>query len=199
MQSQLDPFHEQSLIEQARSHPQAFRDLYRHYFPRVYAYVAYRVGSVQDTEDLVSEVFLRVVEGLGQFEHRGAGSFAAWIFRIAQNHVAQHHRGQRRRSDAVSLDAVMELSSHLPLPDQIIQQKEQQARLHAAIASLSSRRQEVVMLRFFGGLRNREIAAVLGLDERTVASHLCRALEDLQRSFPDISAEEKSYESQALK
>jgi DNA-directed RNA polymerase specialized sigma24 family protein len=45
---------------------------------------------------------------------------------------------------------------------------------------LSPRRQEVVTLRFYGGLRNREIARVLGLDERTVAAHLCRAIQDLE-------------------
>jgi DNA-directed RNA polymerase specialized sigma24 family protein len=39
------------------------------------------------------------------------------------------------------------------------------------------------MLKFYGGLRNSEIAAVLGLDERSVASHLCRALDDLHRSY----------------
>lgn len=43
--------------------------------------------------------------------------------------------------------------------------------------------QEVVALRFFAGLRNHEIAAVQGIHERSVASHLCRALDDLQRTL----------------
>ena len=45
------------------------------------------------------------------------------------------------------------------------------------------RRREIVLLRFASGLRNQEIARVLNLDERTVASHLCRALEDLQQQY----------------
>ncbi|HET7078316.1 MAG TPA: sigma-70 region 4 domain-containing protein, partial [Chloroflexia bacterium] len=57
------------------------------------------------------------------------------------------------------------------------------ADLHRLIATLSPRRREVITLKFFGGLQNREIAAVLGLDERTVASHLCRALEDLYARY----------------
>jgi RNA polymerase sigma factor (sigma-70 family) len=51
------------------------------------------------------------------------------------------------------------------------------------IAKLSPRRRDIVTLRFFGGLRNQEIAAVLKLDERSVASHLSRALEDLRRQY----------------
>jgi DNA-directed RNA polymerase specialized sigma24 family protein len=38
-------------------------------------------------------------------------------------------------------------------------------------------------LRFFGGLHNNEISAILGLDERTVAAHLCRGVQDLQRRY----------------
>jgi RNA polymerase sigma factor (sigma-70 family) len=51
------------------------------------------------------------------------------------------------------------------------------------IETLSPRRQEIIRLRFFAGLRNQEIAAVLGLDERTISAHLCRALEDLQAKY----------------
>ncbi len=166
------------MLEQIDRKPDAFRALYRHYFPRVYAYVAYRVASIQDAEDLTSEIFLKVVESVRQFEYRGAGSFAAWVFRIAANTVQQFYRADQRPAD---LDMITELASSEPLPDEAFSLDERFARLRSAIQTLSPRRQEIVTLRFFGGLRNQEIAAVLDLDERTVASHLCRALEDLQR------------------
>jgi RNA polymerase sigma factor (sigma-70 family) len=60
-------------------------------------------------------------------------------------------------------------------------QSEQAFHIRQMIALLPIKRQEVVILKFFGGLRNKEIAAVLDLDERTVASHLSRALTDLKR------------------
>jgi DNA-directed RNA polymerase specialized sigma24 family protein len=56
-----------------------------------------------------------------------------------------------------------------------------------------SRRREIVALRYFGGLRNQEIAAVLGLGERTVAAHLSRALRDLHAAYQRI--EEESHAS----
>jgi Sigma-70 region 2 len=62
---------ERALLQKIHTEPEAFRQLYRHYFPRVYAYVAYRVGRRQDAEDVVADVFIKVVEGLKRFEYRG--------------------------------------------------------------------------------------------------------------------------------
>lgn len=178
---------EQHLIARARQDAQAFRALYRHYFPRVYGYVAYRVGRAVDAEDLTADIFLKVVEAFDQFEQRGEGSFAAWLFRIAHNAVSQFYR-QQPRAEVLALDEVADLHSRDPEPDEVLQGKEQFMRLRQRIASLSPRRQEIITLRFFGGLRNNEIAEALGLDERTVASHLCRAIEDLQRQYePEIN------------
>jgi RNA polymerase sigma-70 factor, ECF subfamily len=175
----LNPEDERALIDRARRQPEAFRELYRHYFPRLYAYVAARVGHVPDTEDLVSIIFMKVVTALDRFEYRGEGAFAAWLFSIAHNEVSQFYRKQH--PTALLMDDLPDEESDVP--DQVIIRREQFARLHNLIGTLSPRRQEIVMLKFFGELRNQEIAAVLGLDERTIASHLCRALEDLQRKY----------------
>ena len=170
---------ERDLIEQSKHNPEAFRELYRLYFPRVYAYVAYRVGRVQDAEDVVAETFTRVVEGLRGFEYRGEGAFAAWVFRIAYSQINQFYR---RQPPTQALDELPDAASE-HLPDMVLQQQEQRERLAALIATLAPRRQEIVSLKFFGGLRNQEIAQVLGLNERTVASHLCRALDDLREKL----------------
>lgn len=181
MPNPLTQDEENTLIIQLRSRPEAFRLLYRHYFPRVYAYVASRVTTRQDAEDLTADIFVRIVGAIGRFEPRGTGSFAAWVFRIAHNAVQQFYRVDDKQ--VALLDDLPELhSTDLP-PDEAFLQKEQSRRLQAAVARLSPRRQEIITLRFYGGLRNQEIAAVLSLDERTVASHLCRALEDLQHQF----------------
>ena len=88
----FDQTDEHTLVEQAQHSPSAFRVLYQHYVPRIYAYVAYRIGQKQDAEDVVANVFLKMVEAFDQFECRGTGSFAAWLFRIARNEVAQFYR-----------------------------------------------------------------------------------------------------------
>lgn len=183
LSSQLSPDEERAILAQLGRKPESFRVLYRHYFPRVYAYVAYRVSSRQDAEDLTSDIFLKVVASINGFEHRGGGSFAAWVFRIAHNTVQQFYRADARQDAA--LDDINDYHSTEHLPDEAFSLKERFGALQRHIRMLTPRRQEIVTLRFYGGLRNQDIAAVLNLDERTVASHLCRALEDLRRMYEE--------------
>lgn len=178
----LDAHTERQWLKAAAHNPKAFTRLYQHYLPDVYAYAAARIGTATDAEDVVSTIWLKVVAGLPHFEYRGEGSFRAWLFSIAWRCVTDHFR-QRRADLPILLEDVPDIaSSELP-PDEALSLKEQFLHLQACIRQLSPRRQEIVLLKFYGGLRNREIATILQLDERTVAAHLCRALEDLQRHY----------------
>lgn len=172
---------ERSLVERARRDPAAFGALYDRYFPRVYAYVRHRVGCRQDAEDLVAEVFTQAVAAFDRFAWRHETSFASWLFRIAHNRLANFYRAEGARATLVPLDAAAAHPDPARAPDEFVLRDEAAAALHAHLAALAPRRREIVALRFFGGLRNREIAAVLNLDERTVAAHLSRGLLDLQR------------------
>jgi RNA polymerase sigma-70 factor (ECF subfamily) len=182
MQNPLSPDEEHTLLLQIRTTPDAFQALYRHYFPRVFAYTAYRVGSKQDAEDLTAAIFVKLIQAITHFEYRGAGSFATWLFRIARNEVQQHYRAQYRRA-TTPLDDLPDIESTDLPPDEVFNRKQQFLRLHEFILTLSPRRQEIITLRYFGGLRNQEIAAVLSLDERTIASHLSRGLDDLKQLY----------------
>ena len=174
---------EKELLENALSDLSAFNELYALYFPRIYAYINYRVGGVQDAEDIVASTFLKATERLGQFEWRGDGSFAAWLFRIAHDLVVDSYRRDGKVPDSVSIDELPDIRSDSVLPDDAALRNEEFEYLRQLIGTLSPRRQEIITLRLFGGLRNKEIAGILGLDERTVASHLCRGLEDLHRKY----------------
>lgn len=185
----MTPEEEAATIRRAKADSRAFVDLYDHYFPRIHAYVNYRVNDQQDAEDIISDVFLSAMRGMPRFEPDHGNSFAAWLFRIAHNRVVDHYR--RHDRDEVSLDPKTSateavsllgapLTSHSPRPKEALTQQETFEQMRALLATLSPRRQEVITLRFFGGLRNQEIALILGLDERTIASHLSRGLQDLR-------------------
>ena len=195
MHSRLDSKQEWMLVKKAQRDPTTFQELYNYYFPRVYAYVIYRVGRVQDTEDLVADTFLKVIERLDEFQWRGEGSFAAWLFRIAHSRVSDFYRRGRGSEESVPLEELPDLEASTLLPADAVLQKEKFAYLRRLIGTLSPRRQEIITLKFFGGLRNKEIAALLGLDERTVASHLCRGVKDLHRQYVDefVQTKEGDY------
>lgn len=181
--------HERELVKQAQQKDRdAFCTLYRHYLPRIHAYVAYRVGNKPDTEDIVANVFAKVIEHLPTFEYREDGSFRAWLFTIARHKVADFQR--QPTPEHLSLDDIPEIQSKTLSPEQAVLRKEQFLYLRHLISTLSPRRQEVITLRVFGGLHNQEIAAVLDLDEHTVASYLCRALEDMRQRYVSGSERE---------
>ncbi len=181
---------ERELVRSAPHDPDAFRQLYRHYFRRVYAYISYRVGRAQDAEDLTAETFLRALEGLPRFRWRGKGSFAAWLFRIAHNLVSNFYRAGEKVPEPIPPEMLPDLPGDAMMPGDALARKELVARLRRLIGTLSPRQQEIVTLRFFGGLRNKEIAALLDLDERTVAAHLCRGVRTLKTRCEASSAQD---------
>jgi RNA polymerase sigma-70 factor, ECF subfamily len=111
---------ERELVEQARHDAQAFRQLYKLYFPRVYAYIAYRVGNAQDVEDLAAETFLNAVRGMDGFAWRHDNSFAAWLFRIARNLVGNFHRDTARAEHPLPLDTFPEVAAPSQMPEDAV-------------------------------------------------------------------------------
>jgi DNA-directed RNA polymerase specialized sigma24 family protein len=91
---------EQLLVEAAQKGPARSADLYDRHFERVYAHIARRAQSREETQDLTSEVFHQALANIRQFEWRGV-PFAAWLYRIAANALADHWRrsGQRASRD----------------------------------------------------------------------------------------------------
>jgi RNA polymerase sigma-70 factor (ECF subfamily) len=184
----MTPEQEYSYIQQAQKDPRTFVHLYDAYFPRVHAYVRYRVHNFQDAEDIIAEVFLKAIRGLRGFKWRNRHSFAAWLFRTAHNLIVDYYR--RNERVAIALDPKTRAPeglggrrSHALLPEEALTQQETFQHMRDLITTLSPRRQEVITLKFFGGLRNKEIADILDLDERTVASHLSRGLQDLRDKY----------------
>src|SRR5438445_13653144 len=89
---------ERLLIEAAQKDSSRFAELYEANFDRVYAFVARRVRNRQEAQDLTSDVFHRALKNLQRFEWRGA-PFAAWLYRMAANAVADHYQEQAREGD----------------------------------------------------------------------------------------------------
>jgi RNA polymerase sigma-70 factor (ECF subfamily) len=132
---------------------------------------------------MTSEIFLKAMVGITRLEWQHENSFAGWLFRIVHNTVNDFYRKNQPFDEPLSLEELPELRASVLLPEDALLRKEKFAQLRRLIDALPSRRQEVILLKFFGKLRNQEIATILELDEHTVASHLSRALVSLHREY----------------
>jgi len=166
-----------------RGEPAALEQLYDLYADRLYRYLLVRVGNSDTAADLTTELFLQVIKSIGSFRlnrDRPAATVSAWLYRIAANLAAQHHRAQRRAS-WLDLDDSQANSAAEPGPQALAEQKEELAQLAQAVAGLSEEQRLVITGKFVETMSNAEIAAWLGKTEGAVKSLQHRALRSLAR------------------
>ena len=171
--SQATESDERLLIEAAQKDPSRFAELYEQNFHRVYAYVARRVRDRTETQDLTSHVFHQAIANLGKFKWRGA-PFAAWLYRIAANAIADQARRKVRESNEQAEPAT-ENSTMVDL-----EEVERHARLFRAVEKLPEDQRRVIVLRFGDEKGIREIADELGRSEGAVKQLQFRGLENLR-------------------
>jgi RNA polymerase sigma-70 factor (ECF subfamily) len=168
---------ERRLVEAAQREPARFADLYENYFELVYAFVARRVQSRDAAEDLTSEVFRRALQSLPRFKWTGA-PFAAWLFRVASNLIADRVKrtakeGNVTLGDDLANPAAGRLQSSL-------EEVERQAHVFRLVNALADDQRRVLLMRFTEEKSIREIAAELGRSEGAVKQLQFRALENLR-------------------
>jgi RNA polymerase sigma-70 factor (ECF subfamily) len=166
------------MVEAAQKDPAQFASLYEHNFERVYAFVARRVGNREEAEDLTSEVFQQALANLSKFEWRGI-PFAAWLYRIAANAVADRWRRQAREPSGEVEEDRASVSWGL-------EETECQASLFRIVRTLPTDQRRVIEMRFAEEKSVREIARTLRRTEGAIRQLQFRGLEKLraQASLP---------------
>lgn len=171
---------DQTLARMAKTDREAFGVLYERYVTAIYRYVYYRVGSVEDAEDLTARVFARALKHVPGYSDRGV-PFSAWLYRIAHNVVANFHRDNSRHP-SVPLDEVETYGSGEDVVDhdQRIDGERQRERLLRAIRMLPEERQHLVVLKFVEQMQNEEIGQIMNRSEGAIKSLYHRTLLQLR-------------------
>jgi len=169
---------EEQLIEQAKTDPEAFGQLYELYVDKIYNYVYYRIGNQQEAEDLTAKVFNRALNHIPTYNNKGV-PFAAWLYRIAHNLVANWHRDHKRRK-VVGLEQVTLHGGKQDNPQHAAEQSNERELLLAAIQELPPERQQLLTLKFIERMSNAEIGQVMGRSEGAIKSLYHRTLVSLK-------------------
>ena len=152
--------------------------LFDHFYPRVYRYAVSKLRDRTRAEDVAAETFARILRDLHRFKWKGAG-FEAWLFRIASNLVVDQVRVHGRE---LASEDPWERSKATddPSPEGIALAGETTRELNQMLAELPPDQQEVLTLRFAGGLAPDEIGSVMGRNANAVRQLQFRALGNLR-------------------
>jgi len=165
---------EKLLVDAAQKDPRRFADLYEANFERVYAFVARRVRSRADTEDLTAEVFQQALAKLPKFEWRGV-PFLAWLYRIAANAIADRWHLASREQGNPAPDSPSDRPTHIELEG-----VETRARLYRLVSTLPVQQRRVIEMRFGEEKSIREIALELKCTSGAVKQLQFRAIKALR-------------------
>jgi RNA polymerase sigma-70 factor (ECF subfamily) len=180
----------------------AFEALLARYEKPIWTYLRRFVRHDEAAEDLLQEVFLRVVRDAQDAAApgwKGAAKFSTWLYTIARNLCVDRARREAFRA-AASLDvaggedsAPVSLHDRLAAPDRpadaVLAGRQAAARIDRAIATLPEDQREVFLMREVMELPFAEIAAVVGASEPTVKSRMRYALEKLRVALADLAGE----------
>jgi RNA polymerase sigma-70 factor (ECF subfamily) len=168
---------------------EVFGKLYNIYLGQIYRYVFYQVRDRMTAEDLTEEIFIKAWEALGRYKQR-SGTFSAWLYRIAHNHVIDYFRTTRQH---LALNEEMPAAGSL---EQEAEAKLMQQELAEVISLLPPQQKQVIILKFIEGLDDSEIAQIMQKRQGTIRVIQTRALAALRQR---LSSEENRCKLNYLK
>lgn len=181
------------VIKQARSHDEeSLVALYRFALPVIYRYAMARLGRPELVEDVVSEVFLVMVESISELRTEQEAGFYAWLLQIAQGKISRALRyTTRNERKHVPLPGTREADQHNSIelvatdmvsnPVELHEWRETLEEVGMALGSLSAEQQVIVIGRFLAGQKIEDLALALGKQPGAVRILQFRALNTLAK------------------
>jgi RNA polymerase sigma-70 factor (ECF subfamily) len=168
----------------------AYEILYRRYEKPLLNFIYQIVFDTEVAKEIFQETFLRVA--LHKKRYKPRALFKTWLFKITTNLCSDRLRRQKHRShlslnNKIIIDDEDEVELHemvkddALLPDEQVERAEMRMMVRHAIASLSTEQRLVVSLKWYHGMKLKEIAEVMNCPLGTVKSHDYRANQQLRK------------------
>jgi len=178
----IDPLAEQ-ITRCQNGDREAFSWLLQQYGSRLYRFFLRMNYSPTDAEDLLQDLFVKLLEKIHGYSH--TGRFESWLFCVAANLARNEYRKRRRRGGIVSIqDENSSLKDALVSPEATAPEKlqltEQIDQLQDALEQLPPPEREIVILRHYGKLSFKEIAEQYRMPIGTVLSKVHRSMKHIR-------------------
>ena len=156
--------------------------LYERYNKILFGFFYRFSGNTENSEDLVQNVFYRILKYRDKF--RNEGKFSTWMFHIAHNVNADFYKKNKRLefSDDISNWNIQKGLS----VDEQIEKAEQHRLIKSAINQLGFDQREVLILSRYHELKYKEIAEILNCSEGAVKVRIFRAINELKQIYSKL-------------
>jgi len=172
---------EEKLIKSAvKGDSSAFGELYDHYQPMIYRFVAVKVGRREEAEDITHQVFMSAWQNVKSYEHRGH-PFSSWLYQIARNQVVDFYRSRRNDTSIDAIDPEHFVIATSTAAEFAVPVKLEMEVIRRAMRQLKPEYEDVIILRFIEDLSLKEAASVLGKTEGAVKLMQHRAMNELKK------------------
>ncbi|MFC1998317.1 RNA polymerase sigma factor [Chloroflexota bacterium] len=162
-----------------------FEKVFQQYKDKVFKTAYLVVGNVQEAEDILQEVFIKVYEQFGSYDV-SKGSMSTWLHRITVNHCISKKRKKHvmsYSSDEMEDRGIELAESPVEIPEELLIKDEESRQVWQAIKSIDEKHRAVLALRYFDGLSYDDIAKALNIPLGTVKSRLNMAIKNLRRQM----------------
>ena len=159
--------------------------LFERYHLNLFDFLSRMTGNAGVAEDLVQDVFVRVLKYRATF--RDEGRFETWLYRIARNARVDYFKS-RRPSESLD-DAAMEIPEPGDGPAETVQREREVAKLRRALLLLREDKRELIVLARYRAMRHEQIAELLGIEVGAVKVRLHRAIVELRQIFLELPEE----------
>jgi RNA polymerase sigma-70 factor (ECF subfamily) len=209
MPSKDDPKNEELLARALAGQQEAFEELFERNRKRLKNAIAMRVdrrlSPRVDASDIVQETYLEATKRLPRYFKNHTMPFYLWLRWIAREKIIYFHRrhvGADKRSisrevpllpeDSSVKLAVNILEAHGPSPSRKLARKELAGNLQTALGQIQQDERELILIRHFEGLGNREAAQLLGIREAAASKRYLRALERVRKLLTSMGVSSPS-------
>jgi len=161
---------------------QKYAEIIDRYQGKLFAYLYRLVGSRQDAQDLLQDVFIKAYQNLYSYDTKR--KFSSWIYRIAHNEAVNYIKRKSLKrfipweSVIIAKDR-LEMSSATEEADEILVRKEIRREVNETMDKLPFKYKQVLILRYYSDKSYREISEILGRPINTVGTLINRAKKKL--------------------
>lgn len=158
---------------------EALGELFERHHRPVFQFLSRTTGDPAAAEDLVQEVFVRILKYRHTFD--SGARFETWLFRIARNARADHFR--KRQPPATPVDEALDVAGSEPGPAAQLERAVDVRQLERALSQLPDEPRELLVLARYQGMPYDRIGELLGIEVGAVKVRVHRAMKQLRTMF----------------